>query len=154
MKIEAYANPRSLPSGEASRIALMLALEDSNGISDVVLARHVAEGLNPAAEAALGQVLGARLAMGPIVPEPTLRRAKRERIQLSRDHSGRLYELGRLFDALGRAYLGDADGIAAFLSRPHPLLDGDTPLAMARSSSAGCAAVLNLVRQAEAGVAV
>ena len=154
MNIEAYANPRSIPSAESSRIARMLALDAVDGVDDVALARHVAEGLDPAAETALGEVLGARLPIGPVVPEPTLRRARRERTRLSRDHSERLYELGRLFDALGRAYRGDADAIAAFLGRPHPLLDGDSPLSMARSSSAGCAAVLNLVHRAEAGVAV
>ena len=43
---------------------------------------------------------------------------------------------------------------ARFLERPHPLLDGATPLDMARSCSAGAHAVLNLLRRAEAGVAV
>ena len=37
--------------------------------------------------------------------------------------------------------------------RPHPLLEGETPFDLARSSSAGAEAVLNLVRRAEAGIA-
>lgn len=65
----------------------------------------------------------------------------------------RLYEVGRVVDAVGRAYRGDRDAIEAFLNRPHPLLDGETPFDRARSSSAGAEAVLNLVRRAEAGIA-
>ena len=59
-----------------------------------------------------------------------------------------------LLDAVSRAYHGDRDAIEAFLGRPHPLLEGETPFDMARSSSAGAEAVLNLIRRAEAGVAV
>lgn len=40
-----------------------------------------------------------------------------------------------------------------FLNRPHPLLEGETPLDVARSSLAGAEAVLNLMRRAEAGIA-
>ena len=38
---------------------------------------------------------------------------------------------------VSRAYHGDRDAIEAFLNRPHPLLEGETPFDMARSSSAG-----------------
>ena len=44
--------------------------------------------------------------------------------------------------------------IDTFLHRPHPLLEGETPFDMARSSSAGTEAVLNLIRRAEAGMAL
>lgn len=88
-----------------------------------------------------------------LVPEATLRRAKRARRPLSREHSERLYEVARVVDAVGRAFHGDRRRIDAFLDRPHPLLDGETPLELAASSSAGADAVLNLLRRAEAGVA-
>ena len=52
-----------------------------------------------------------------------------------------------------RAYRGDRTATDAFLNRPHPLLDGETPLDVARSSSAGADAVLNLILRAEAGMA-
>ena len=74
--------------------------------------------------------------------------------RLSRELSERLYEMGRVVDAVGRAYHGDRQAIDTFLNRPHPLLDGETPFDMARSSSAGADAVLNLVRRAEAGIAL
>ena len=66
----------------------------------------------------------------------------------------RLYEVGRVVDAVSRAYHGDTAAIVRFLNRPHQLLGGRTPLAMAQSSSAGADAVINLVRRADAGFAV
>ena len=79
-------------------------------------------------------------------------RARPEKRYPSRQLSERLYELGRVIDGVSRAYHGDQKALDAFLNAPHPLLDGDTPLEMARSSSAGAEAVLNLVRRAEAGM--
>ena len=58
----------------------------------------------------------------------------------------------RVVDVVNRVHHGDRDAIDAFLSRPHPLLEGETPFDMARSGSAGAEAVLNLIRRAEAGV--
>ena len=72
---------------------------------------------------------------------------------LSRELSERLYEIGRVVDAVSSAYRGDWEAIDKFLNRAHPLLEGETPFDMARSSSAGADAVLNLIRRAEAGVA-
>ena len=43
--------------------------------------------------------------------------------------------------------------IRAFLTRPHPLLDGKTPLDTARSGRAGADEVLTLIRRARAGIA-
>ena len=62
--------------------------------------------------------------------------------------------LARLVDAVARAFRGDVARIDDFLTRPHPLLDGESPLDMATSSSAGADSVLKLVLRAEAGVAV
>ena len=63
-------------------------------------------------------------------------------------------DLGRVLHAVGRAFGGDQQRMDAFLHRAHPLLDGVTPYEMTVSCSAGADAVLNLVRRAEAGVAV
>ena len=92
--------------------------------------------------------------MGPVISEETLRRARKAGKALSRQLSERLYELGRVIDAVSRAYHGDQKALDAFLNAPHPLLEGDSPLEMAQSSSAGAEAVLNLVRRAEAGMSV
>ena len=93
-------------------------------------------------------------AASPYCGIAALRRVRKARKALSRQLSERLYELGRVVDAVSRAYHGDRDAIDAFLNRPHPLLEGETPFDMARSSSAGAEAVLNLIRRAEAGMAL
>ena len=153
MNIQAYADPADLPASEAARVARLLAIDAPDVLSDVQLARRVAGGLLPLAAVALAEVLGRSRVVGPVVPEATLRRVRKAGKPLSRELSERLYEVGRVVDALGRAYRGDRDAIDAFLNRPHPLLEGETPFDMARSSSAGAEAVLNLIRRAEAGIA-
>ena len=152
--LQAYADPAEMPASEAARVAMLLALDEPDILSDVQLARLVSGGLLPASAIALAEVLGRNRVVGPVVPEATLRRVRKARKALSRQLSERLYELGRVVDAVSRAYHGDRDAIDAFLNRPHPLLDGETPFDMARSSSAGAEAVLNLIRRAEAGVAL
>lgn len=154
MDLQAYARPAELPASEATRVARLLAIDRPEAVSDVQLARHVAGGLFPKAAIALSEVLGRNRVVGPVVPEATFRRVRKARRTLSRDHSERLYDVGRVVDALGRAYRGDREAIDGFLNRPHPLLDGETPFDMTRSSSAGAEAVLNLIRRAEAGFAL
>lgn len=151
--LEAYADPGSLPATEAGRLARLLALGDAS-LDDVTLARRVRAGLPMSAISALQQILGARRTAGRLASEATLRRHRSKRTRLSRRHSERAYELGRVVDAVARAYRGDIERIEAFLTRPHPLLDGESPLDMATSCSAGADSVLKLVRRAEAGVAV
>ena len=152
--LQAYADPTEVPASEASRVAMLLAIDEADILSDVQLARIVSGGLLPASAIALAEVLGRGRVVGPVVPEATLRRVRKAGKALSRQLSERLYEVGRVVDAVSRAYHGDRDAIEAFLNRPHPLLDGETPFDMARSSSAGTEAVLNLIRRAEAGTAL
>lgn len=152
MDLQAYAYPAELPASESTRIARLLAIDGPETLSDVQLARYVAAGLFPTAAVALSQVLGRNRVVGPVIPEATFRRVRKARKTLSRDHSERLYDVGRVVDALGRPYHGDREAIDVFLNRPHPLLEGETPFDMTRSSSAGTEAVLNLIRRAEAGI--
>ncbi len=63
-------------------------------------------------------------------------------------------DLEELHALIESAYRGDSAAVVRFLNRPHQLLNGRTPLAMAQSSSAGAEAVINLVRRADAGFAV
>ncbi len=154
MQLHAYAVPSDMPASETVRVARLLEIDDPDNLSDVQLAARISRGLRPGAALALGEALGRSRVVGPVVPEATFRRARSSGKALSREHSERLYEMGRVVDALGRAYRGDREAIEAFLNRPHPLLDGKTPFDMARSSSAGSVAVLNLIRRAEAGMAV
>ncbi|MGN6062489.1 antitoxin Xre/MbcA/ParS toxin-binding domain-containing protein [Brevundimonas diminuta] len=152
--LDLYASPETLPASDAARIGKLLGLNDNETMDDVALAERVSQGLKPAAAAALGQVIGMPRVVGQIIPEATLRRARTSRKPLSREMSERLYEVGRVVDAVGRAYRGDSAAVVRFLNRPHQLLNGRTPLAMAQSSSAGAEAVINMVRRADAGFAV
>lgn len=139
---------------EVTRVARLLDLDEPDTLNDVQFARRVSRGFSARSVKALAAVLGTKRVVGPVVPEATLRRARKANKRLSREISERLYEVGRVVDAVSRAYHGDRDAIEEFLNRPHPLLDGETPFDMARSSSAGTEAVLNLIRRAEAGVAI
>lgn len=48
----------------------------------------------------------------------------------------------------------DVDAARRFLERPHPLLDGRTPAAVARESGPGAHRVALLIGQIDAGVAI
>ena len=153
MNLQAYADPIDMPASEAVRVARLLAIDRPDLLSDVQLARRVSDGLLPQAAVALAQILGRNRVVGPVIPEATLRRVRKAGKPLSRELSERLYEVGRVVDAVSRVFHGDREAIVTFLNRPHPLLEGETPFDMARSSSAGTEAVLNLIRRAEAGIA-
>ena len=99
-------------------------------------------------------VLGRKNVVGPVVPEATLRRARNAGKPLSREMSERLYELSRVVDLLSRVYHGDREGIEAYLTARHPLLDCQRPLDVACSSSAGARAVLEEIRRAQYGFPV
>ncbi|GAW42037.1 hypothetical protein SH203_02450 [Brevundimonas sp. SH203] len=152
--LDLYAQPAALPASDAARIGRLLGLKEDKALDDVTLADQVSRGLNPTSAAALGQVIGMPSVLGKLIPEATLRRARTSRKPLSREMSERLYEVSRVVDAVSRTYHGDTAAIVRFLNRPHQLLGGRTPLAMAQSSSAGADAVINLVRRADAGFAV
>ena len=154
MNIQTYAHPEDLPASAPMRIARLLEIEGVDIQSEVQLAQCIGAGLLPGAVTALTEVLGRNRVVGPVISEATFRRALKDNKRLSRKMSERLYEVGRVVDAVGRAYHGDRAAIDTFLNRPHPLLDGTTPFDMARSNSAGADAVLTLLRRAAASVAL
>lgn len=151
--LDGYTTPEDLPGTESGRVGLLLGLSAPEPIDDVELADKVANGLRANAAETLSSVLGRSSVVGPLIPEATLRRAKKSRKALSREMSERLYEVSRVVDAVSRTYHGDKDAISRFLHRPHQMLGGRSPLQLARSSSAGAEAVINLLRRAEAGFA-
>lgn len=151
--LDIYADPAGLAGSEAGRIGRLLGLASQAPLDDISLADRISEGLTPASADALGRVLGRNTVIGGIVPEATLRRARKNRRTLSREMSERLYEISRVVDAVGRTFHGDRQAIDRFLNMPHALLSGRTPLELARSSSAGADAVIKLLRRAEAGFA-
>ena len=154
MNIQTYANLEDLPASAPMRIARLLEIDGLDIKSEVQLAQRIGAGLFPGAVKALTEVLGRNRVVGPVISEATFRRALKDNKRLSSKISERLYEVGRVVDAVGCAYHGDREAIDTFLNRPHPLLDGKTPFDMARSNSAGADAVLNLLSRAEASVAL
>lgn len=149
-----YATPEALPSTQAGRVGRLLGLRGKTPISDVSLASKIAEGLCPSSVDALVAIIGRSSVIGPLIPEATLRRAKKEGKVLSREMSERLYEVSRVIDAVSRLYHGDQAAVSRFLTKPHSLLDGQSPLELAQSSSAGTDAVINMLQRAEYGFAV
>jgi putative toxin-antitoxin system antitoxin component (TIGR02293 family) len=152
--LELYGTPGALPGSAAGRIAMLLGFDRRESVDDVGLADAISRGLRATAADTLSEVLGRSHVVGPLIPEATLRRARKNRTALSREMSERLYEVGRVVDAVSRLYHGDRVAITRFLEEPHRLLGGRTPLAMAQSSSAGAEAVINLLQRADAGFAV
>ncbi len=148
--LDLYAHPAS----DAARIGHLLGLDANLPRTDVDLADLIANGLMARAVTMLISILGRANVVGPLIPEATLRRAQTARKPLSREMSERLYEVSRVVDVVGRIYHGDTTLMTRFLTTAHPLLQGKTPLDLARSSSAGTDAVLNMLARAEAGFAV
>lgn len=81
-----------------------------------------------------------------VVPPATFKR----RTRLSVDESERTERLARIV-ALTEALWEDADEARAFLNRPHPLLDGQTPLAVGRTEL-GARRVERLLNDVEHGL--
>lgn len=61
---------------------------------------------------------------------------------------------GNVHEAALELWDGDEEAARRFLERPHPLLEGQTPVAVARGSKAGADRVALLIRRADAGVAI
>lgn len=123
-------------------------------MTEVGLARAVGSGLPPTSLDRLAQAMDAFPVVADLVPEATLRRARNAGKPLSREHSGRLYDVSRVFEMALRAYHDDVEAAADFLSRRHMLLDGERPIELALVSSAGADAVIHQIGRAMAGVAV
>ena len=143
-----------MDAAQSVRIAYLLGLDDPETFSEVRLARSVGDGLPTSAADALFGGLGDVAHVHLVIPEASLRRWRKERKPLSREHSERVYELSRVLDSALRAYRGDNGRALEFLAKPHPLLDGDSPFDLAMRSSAGADAVVALIGRAVAGVAV
>ena len=152
--LDLYSDPSALPGSEAGRIGMLLGLKAPQRIDDIGLAERVSNGLSVDSAESLASLVGRMHVVGPLVPEATLRRAKKYRKPLSRKMSERLYEVCRVLDAVSRTYHGDKAAIVRFLERPHRLLGGYTPHEMARSGSAGVEAVVNMLKRAEASFAL
>ena len=65
---------------------------------------------------------GQRFSVSDVVARPTYHRRKQQRKPLSKDDSEKLWQIARVYVEAMRHY-HDSDDAAAFLFRPHPLLE-------------------------------
>ena len=91
-----------------------------------------------------------------VIPKATYYRIAKssKRKALSRDQSEKVFALSKVFSETLRHYHDNRESASLFLMRAHPLLEGRSPMDVARESTAGADLVLKLLDQAEAGVAV
>lgn len=82
-----------------------------------------------------------------VVPKPTLERRRRDKKPLTTDESDRLARIAKVF-AFGLEIFRDEAKVRTFLDRPHPMLDGRTPLDVAIATGPGADAVINLLGRA------
>jgi putative toxin-antitoxin system antitoxin component (TIGR02293 family) len=139
---------------DANLVAKVLGLSGWKQISDLDLVEKVSEGLPASSVKAITTRFNLdQSIVYKIVPKATLaRRAQSQR--LSKSQSDKVLAVTRVFQRLLRIYHNDADTVARFLERPHPLLDGKRPIDLATGTVAGADLVLDLLERADAGMAV
>jgi putative toxin-antitoxin system antitoxin component (TIGR02293 family) len=141
---------------ESARIAHVLGLSPTKPISNQILARRVAAGLPPRTAKVLARCIdpkGLIVVATDIVPKTTLHNNTKSKRNLSKDHSEVIYVLGKVVAESFRL-LRDPEKVLTFLTKPHPMLEGDSPFELAKSSVAGAEVVMNLLANADAGTAV
>ena len=95
---------------------------------------------------------GALVSVYDVVPKSTLHRGRQDNKRLSKTLSEQLWQVARVYVEARRQYGTDRDALE-FLLRRHPLLEDQTPFALAKETVAGAELVLRLFAQAEAGIA-
>lgn len=142
---------------EAARIAHFMGLREWRTIDDLRLVKRVESGLPVSTAQAIARRIdptGAHLEVYDLIPKATYYRRKEQKKPLSKDQSEKIFALTKVFAETLRQYHDDHESASLFLSREHPLLEGRTPLDVARESTAGADLVLKLLDKAEAGIAV
>lgn len=149
--LASYKNRLQLQPSEPVRIALLLGLQQPKTMDDLHLADNIARGLPLTVVELINNVIPGGLSK--LASESTLRRAN-SRQRLTRELSERIYDLSRVIDQAAIIFHGDAPAVGRFLTCPNPVLNNRTPFDIASVSSAGAHTVLNLLHQADAGVAI
>lgn len=88
-----------------------------------------------------------------VVPRATLMRQRKDKRALTVEQGNRVARVAKVF-AMARDIFRDDALARAFLTRPHPMLDGSAPLAMALATGPGADAVENLLGRLQYGAAV
>jgi putative toxin-antitoxin system antitoxin component (TIGR02293 family) len=122
---------------EASRMAWFLGLTAQ---TDLELVKRVKRGFPTKSVDTLARRLdptGKQLRAVDIIPKSTYHRRVKAKQDLTTEESEKLFALAKVFSEIVRLYSNDFERAAEFLGRKHPLLDGRSPLDVARESTAG-----------------
>ena len=142
-------------ASEPVQIALFMGLAHADAFSDLKMVEALRQGVpSRSAEIVARHIdpTGAHVSVYDFVPKSTLHRSKHGNKRLSKSVSEQLWQVARVYVEARRHYGSDRDALE-FLLRRHPLLDDQTPFALAKETVAGADLVLRLLAQAEAGVA-
>jgi putative toxin-antitoxin system antitoxin component (TIGR02293 family) len=141
---------------ESERIAHFIGLNKSECMSSLILARRVTSGFPVGTAKALARHIdpsGLLFVHSVIIPNTTLHNAKKTKRNLSKDHSEVIFLLGKVVAESYRIFR-NPEKVSSFVMKPHPMLDGESPYSLAKSSVAGAEVVMNLLARADAGTAV
>lgn len=137
-------------SHQAAILADLLGVKPKNTETTLTLARSVEKGLPVSALDKIADRVSpqdVRHFTYRVVPKPTLERRRRAKQHLTTEESDRLARVAKVF-AFGLEVFRDEAKVRDFLNRPHPMLEGKTPLELALATGPGTDAVVNLLGRA------
>ena len=137
-------------------IARVMGLHAPETLSDLDLVERVEKGLSLASVERVADHLDPvdKTLKYKIIPRSSYARLKAGNKRLSRDQSEKVFAMAKVVTEALRLWKGDDAAAKRFLVRPHPLLNGRTPLDIAQQSTAGAELVVDLIGRARAGVAI
>jgi putative toxin-antitoxin system antitoxin component (TIGR02293 family) len=144
--------PAPATSG-ATRTAWRLGLRAD---SDLDLVKRVERGFPTKAADTLARRLDPRgeyLHVTDIIPKSTYHRRMKAKQPFSKEESEKLFSLAKVFAEVARQYRNDMTRVGQFMARKHAMLEGRTPLDVAKETTAGADLVLKILARADAGVA-
>lgn len=133
----------------------LLGVQGREDHGSLALARSVEDGLPIAAVDRIASAVapGNASFRYRLVPKPTLERRKRKGERLTSEEGNRLARLAKVY-GMARTVFGVEGKALDFLSRPHPMLEGEAPLEVALATGPGADEVMNLLGGLAYGVAV
>ena len=148
-----YVMATSLPAFEAASVEALLGVRPGRRSSPLTLAYSILDGLPVSALDRLAELVapGDSRFKFRLIPKATLERRRKSAAQrLTSEEGDRLARLAKVFGFALDLY-GEPDRARAFLTRPHPMLDGKPPLDVALATGPGADLVVNLLGRAAYG---
>jgi putative toxin-antitoxin system antitoxin component (TIGR02293 family) len=140
-------------AGQLASVETLLGVRSVNGENRLGLARSILNGLPVSTIERLATMVAPddRTFKWRLIPKATFERRKRSLSKLLTTEEGdRLARLAKVFSFALEIYKEPAPA-REFLSRPHAMLDGETPLNVALGTGPGADVVINLLGRAAYG---